>query len=63
MLVIVDSDQQARLATAEAPARRFEPDYRVISADSAAAGLTALQRLAADGEDVALIAADHRLKR
>jgi len=35
----------------------------VISADSAAAGLTALQRLAADGEDVALIAADHRLKR
>jgi hypothetical protein len=57
----VDSDQQARQATAEALARRFEPDYRVISADPATAGLTERQRLVTDGEDVALIAADHRL--
>ena len=61
VLVVVDSDHQARLTTAEALARRFEPDYSVVSEDSAAAGLSALQRLATDGEDVALIAADHRL--
>ena len=30
VLVIVDGDQQARLATGEALARRVEPDYRVI---------------------------------
>ena len=61
VLVVVDSDHQARLTTAEALARRFEPDYRVVSEDSAAAGLSALHRLATDGEDVALIAVDHRL--
>jgi thioredoxin reductase (NADPH) len=61
VLVVVDSDEQARLATEGALARRFEPDYRVASADSAATGLAVLDRLAAHGDDVALVAADHRL--
>jgi thioredoxin reductase (NADPH) len=58
VLVVVDADRQARMTTEAALVRRFEPDYRVVTADSATAGLGALQRLASDGEDVALIAAD-----
>jgi CheY-like chemotaxis protein len=49
------------MATEAALVRRFEPDYRVVSADSPTTGLAALERLASDGEDVALIAADLRL--
>ena len=61
VLVVVDADRQARMATEAALVRRFEPDYRVVSADSPTTGLAALERLARDGEDVALIAADLRL--
>jgi len=46
------------MATEAALVRRFEPDYRVVTADSATAGLAALEGLASDGEGVALIAAD-----
>jgi thioredoxin reductase (NADPH) len=58
VLVVVDADRQARMATEAALVRRFGPDYRVVTADSATAGLAALDGLASDGEDVALIAAD-----
>lgn len=58
VLVVVDADRQARIATEAALVRRFEPDYRVVTADSPTSGLAALERLASDGEDVALIAAD-----
>lgn len=58
VLVVVDADRQARMATEAALVRRLEPDYRVLTADSPTTGLTALQGLASDGEDVALIAAD-----
>jgi thioredoxin reductase (NADPH) len=58
VLVVVDADRQARTTTEAALVRRFEPDYRVVTADSATAGLAALEGLASDGEDVALIAAD-----
>ena len=61
MLVVVDADQQARMETEAALVRRFEPDYRVVSAESPSTGLAALERLAHNGEDVALIAADLRL--
>jgi hypothetical protein len=41
-LIIVDADRQARMAT-EAALVRFEPDYRVVTADSPTTGLAALQ--------------------
>ena len=61
VLVVVDADQQARMETEAALVRRFEPDYRVVSAESPSTGLAALEQLAHNGEDVALIAADLRL--
>jgi CheY-like chemotaxis protein len=61
VLVVVDADRQARMATEAALVRRFEPDFRVVTADSPTTGLAALEGLASDGEDVALIAADLRL--
>ena len=60
-LVVVDANRQDRMATESALVRRFEPDYRVVTADSWMSGLAALERLASQGEDVALIAADLRL--
>ena len=35
VLFIVDADREARIATESALLRRFEPDYRVLTADSA----------------------------
>jgi thioredoxin reductase (NADPH) len=61
VLVVVDADAAERATTAAALARRFEPDYRVLTADSAAAGLRVLQGLAASGDAVALVAADLHL--
>jgi CheY-like chemotaxis protein len=61
VLVIVDADQHARGVTESALVRRFAPDYRVLTADSAEAGLDTLARLAQTGDDVALLAADLHL--
>jgi thioredoxin reductase (NADPH) len=61
VLVVVDADRLARVETETALVRRFEPDYRVVSADSPSTGLAVLKQLASNGEDVALIAADLRL--
>lgn len=61
VLLVVDSDRHARMATEAALARRFQPDYRVLTADSPVTGLKTLERLASSREDVALIAADLRL--
>src|SRR5918911_1444847 len=61
MLFVVDSDPQARARTESALTRRFGPDYRVQSAGSASSGLAALERLAATGTPVALVAADLHL--
>ena len=58
VLFVVDADREARTATETALARRFGSDYRVLAADSAEAGLAALERLAQAGEEVALVAAD-----
>ena len=49
------------METETALVRRFEPDYRVVTADSPSTGLAVLTQLASNGEDVALIAADLRL--
>ena len=60
-LVIVDADPQARAVTESALARRFGPDYRVVTADAPEVGLDTLERLADRGEQVALVAADLHL--
>jgi thioredoxin reductase (NADPH) len=60
-LVIVDADPQARAVTESALARRFGPDYRVVTADAPQVGLDTLERLADRGEQVALVAADLHL--
>jgi thioredoxin reductase (NADPH) len=61
ILLVVDADPDARERLGEALCRRFGADYRVLAADSAAAGLATLDRLANDGAEVALVAADHTL--
>ncbi|MGZ4664175.1 MAG: FAD-dependent oxidoreductase [Frankiaceae bacterium] len=63
VLFVVDADPQARARTKSALARRFGPDYSVQSAESAPDGLAALERLAAAGTPVALVAADLHLPR
>jgi thioredoxin reductase (NADPH) len=61
VIVIVDADPAARAATEAALVRRFGADYRVLAADSAEAGLATLERLARQGDEVALVAADLKL--
>jgi thioredoxin reductase (NADPH) len=61
VLVIVDADPQARRATEVALVRRFEPDFRVVTADTPTTGLAVLEKLASQGEEVALVAADLQL--
>ncbi len=61
VLLIVDGDPAAGAAIAATLRRRFAPDYRVLTADSAAAGLDTIAQLAHDGEAVALVAADLHL--
>src|SRR5918912_4411724 len=61
VLFVVDSDPQARAHTESALTRRFRPDYSVQSAESASSGLADLERLAAAGTPVALVAADLHL--
>src|ERR687886_36587 len=63
VVLVVDADQQARTATQSALVRRFGADYRVLVAESAEAGLATLERLARQGAEVALIAADLKLPR
>src|SRR5690242_1600019 len=61
VLVIVDADHQARAAIESALLRRFGADYGVMAADSAEVGEITLERLARQGAEVALIAADLKL--
>jgi thioredoxin reductase (NADPH) len=61
VLLIVDADPHDLRTTAAALSRRFSPDYRVLTAGSAAAGRAQLERLARDGDEVALVAAAQHL--
>jgi thioredoxin reductase (NADPH) len=60
-LVIVDADPQARSATEAVLVRRFDPDYHIVTADSATTGLAVLEKLARQGAEVAIVAADLKL--
>src|SRR4029077_13491715 len=61
VLFIVDADPQDRAVTESALARRVAPDYQVLAAGTPQGGLDALQRLADEGGEVALVAADLHL--
>jgi thioredoxin reductase (NADPH) len=61
VLLVVDPDPGDRRTAATALTRRFSPDYRIVTADSAPAGLEILRRLTDQGQQVALIAAELRL--
>jgi thioredoxin reductase (NADPH) len=63
VILIVDPDLQASMVLKTALARRFGPDYRVLTAGSADEALQALEDLAHDHADVALVAAELHLER
>jgi len=63
VILIVDPDPHASMALQTALARRFGQDYRVLTAGSADAALQALEDLAHDHADVALVAAELHLGR
>jgi thioredoxin reductase (NADPH) len=60
-MLVVGADPRDVRNTAAALDHRFAPDYRVLTADSAAAGVAELERLARAGDPVALVAADQHL--
>jgi thioredoxin reductase (NADPH) len=61
MLLVVGGDPTDVKATAATLDHRFGPDYRVLTATSAADGLAELKAIADRGEQVALVAADLHL--
>jgi thioredoxin reductase (NADPH) len=61
VVFIVDAGHDSRVALEAVLRRRFALDYRIEAADSAGAGLAALEQLACEGAQVALVAADLRL--
>ena len=61
MIMLVDDEPEPLTALLDALARRFGGDYQVVSHLSAAAALTDLDRMKAQGEEVALIIADLRM--
>ena len=61
VLLIVDAHPDARDETESALARRFGPDYQVLSASDSQEGLDILRRVTDQRGEVALVAADLRL--
>jgi CheY-like chemotaxis protein len=53
--------RRPRSATEAVLVRRFEPDYHIVTADSATTGLAVLEKLASQGAEVAIVAADLKL--
>jgi thioredoxin reductase (NADPH) len=58
VLLIVDDDEATRRPVADALVRRFGADYQVLTAAAPQGGLEMLERLASEGAEVALVAAD-----
>jgi thioredoxin reductase (NADPH) len=61
VLLVVGTDKRDVHATAATLRSRFSPDYRVVTADSAGAGLEQLELLARGHEQAALVVADLHL--
>jgi thioredoxin reductase (NADPH) len=58
VITVVDDEPQGLAALLDVLARRFGGDYRIVSHLSAHAALDDLERIRADGEQVALVIAD-----
>jgi thioredoxin reductase (NADPH) len=58
VLLVVDDDAQALAALEQALDKRYGADYQVRAEPSPAAALGLLERLASQGEPVALVIAD-----
>ncbi|HEY7599005.1 MAG TPA: response regulator, partial [Candidatus Limnocylindrales bacterium] len=58
VIFVVDDDAAARTLIERLLERRYAPDYRVVVEPDAEAGLATLERLAAEGAEVALVLAD-----
>ncbi len=58
VLFIVDADAESRNKIEMALARRFGADFRVLAVGSYQAGIEALDRMAQNGDEVAIVASD-----
>jgi thioredoxin reductase (NADPH) len=58
VIVLVDADAEALERTGDELRRRYDPDYRVVSAGGPADGIARLEALREEGEEVALVLAD-----
>jgi thioredoxin reductase (NADPH) len=61
VILVVDDDSEVRRTVERDLRRKYNKDYRIISADSAATALDALEQLALRGEPVALLLSDQRM--
>ena len=61
ILFVLDADSKNPGELERVLSRRYGADYRVVAERSQAAGLAALEQLARQGDDVALVAADLHL--
>jgi thioredoxin reductase (NADPH) len=61
ILLVVDEDSGVLEALSNDLARRFAPDYRILSEPSPASAFTVLERLAAESRPVALVVAGQRM--
>jgi thioredoxin reductase (NADPH) len=63
VIVAVDDDRTVLAAVERDLRRRYGKDYRIVSADSGAAALSALRRLRLRNDPVALLLVDQRMPR
>src|SRR4051812_40670896 len=61
LVLVVDGDSAARIATEEALLRRFGADYRILAVGDGPAALEILQGSARTGQQLALVAVDLHL--
>jgi thioredoxin reductase (NADPH) len=59
VIMVVDDEPAALAAMLDALTRRFGGDYRIVPHLSAPAALNAVSRIKEDGEEIALVIADH----
>jgi thioredoxin reductase (NADPH) len=61
VILVIDDDAEVRRAVERDLRRKYNKDYRLVSADSAATALETLEQLALRGETVALLLSDQRM--
>ena len=63
VILAVDDDRTVLAAVERDLRRRYGKDYRIVSADSGAAALSAMQRLQLRNDPIALLLVDQRMPR